>query len=91
MPNGAADVDIAPEEMVLLNTAGAAQVENPPNSEIISNNNQELEKSPKDLECLTESAAEKSSKKFTLNKMLRHSRNKSVVLKDCPEGSTTSN
>lgn len=88
----AADVEIVQEQIILLNAtgAGAAQVENPPNCENISNNNQELEKlSLKNLECSNESAAEKSTKNFTLNKILRHSRNKSVVVKECPEQNTS--
>ena len=84
MNKNAADVEIVPEEIVLLNTTGAAEVEN------TSNNNQELEKfSLKNLECSNESAAEKSTKNFTLNKILRHSRNKSVMLKECPEQNTS--
>ena len=88
--DAADDVEIVPEEIVLLSTTGAAEVENPPNCENTSNNNQELEKlSLKNLECSNESAAEKSTKNFTLNKILRHSRNKSVMLKECPEQNTS--
>ena len=88
--DAADDVEIVPEEIVLLSTTGAAEVENPPNCENTSNNNQELEKlSLKNLECSNESAAEKSTKTFTLNKILRHSRNKSVMLKECPEQNTS--